>query len=717
MVYLSNRPQTPIKKISIRSQPHTTFIKKKPKNSTTPSDPNYIIPPNIAADKKISPITTSLPLNDILISHLTKWQFSSSQAFANTANNDIILNGIFKLNGRVMESLTRDNIYTVDQKASYLQLRSVSLDRKVTTRTIEPKSLTGLEISMSLTADCIFPDTPNDQKCSYTPSIITDRNSIDSDFLVPTRISQTSQAGEIVKPETLALMERPGFQAGTSTQPIGLELYFPNAGAFPGNTQSQKTQIERKEENNYTAFTINSRIRQVVKANDTEAVLGRTIQGFVFFNDENQGLNTTIQGVAQFLPDIIPDLKGSENPVNSRINRHLFLAPNNTRLPGNSYTIYSAGVGRAKSLTPDITSLSQVPKGSYHSIWLGLSPIIDRSINQGRTFYDPTSPQVATTSSGSEGGEGSNVDFTSAINQDTFSTVSQDTFSTPNLRNFYVQVYLKFLEQDANLVQESIYQEKTSYYPHLSFAGNWTGSQDLFRYYTGAIASEKIKFYLGFDYTISTVNGWKFRTGGIGYINPDRDYYSQIFGNATKTFRISKNANFTLSTFFNYAIDRDTKIGSVVSNSPASALAARARLNWGRSSVGVTYYFGDVIPNSFEDRLLLELSIRPLKTVTFGVTYSWAKVIPNSFEDRLLLKLSIRPLPTVTFSSFVAPIDKTSNSSPYGANVTWKLKNKYNSPTLSLNWQNQKHNYADDPFGNKIIVNDNNFTVMFRLSK
>ena len=531
---------------------------------------------------------------------------------------------------------------------------------------------------MSLTANCIFPDTPNDQKCSYTPGLLTERNSIDPNFLVPTRISQTAQPGKIVQPETLAFMERPGFQGGTNTQPIGLELYFPNAGAFPGNTQSQKTQIEREEENHYTVSTTMSRIRQVVKANDTEAVIGRTIHGFTtFFDDENRGLNTAIQGVGQILPDIIPDLKGSENPVNSKINRYLFLAPNNIRLPGNSLTIYSAGVGRAKSLTPDITSLSQVPKGSYHSIWLGLSPIIDRSINQGRTFYDPTSPQVATTNSGGEGGENSNVEFTSAINQDTFSTAS--------LQNFYVQVYLQFLEQDANLVQESIYQEKTSYYPHLSFAGNWTGPQDLFRYYTGAIASEKIKFYLGFDYTISTVNGWKFRTGGIGYINPDRDYYSQIFGNATKTFRISKNANFTLSTFFNYAIDRDTKIGSVVSNSPASALAARARLNWRIASVGVTYYFGDILPNSFEDRLLLEFIIRPL--------------------------------PNFAFSSYVAPIDQTSSPSPYGASVTWKLKNKYNSPTLSLNWQNQKHNYADDPFGNQIILNDNTFTVIFRVGK
>ena len=220
MVYLSNRPQTPIKKISIQTQPHSTFIKKKPKNSTTPSDPDYIIPPNIAADEKISPLTTSLPLNDIPISHLTKWQFSSSQTFVNTANNDIVLNGIFKLNGKVIESLTRNNIYTVDQKATYFQLQSVPLDRKVTTRTVEPKTLTGLEISMSLTANCIFPDTPNDQKCTYTPGLLTERNSIDPNFLVPTRISQTAQPGKIVQPETLAFMERPGFQGGTNTQPI-----------------------------------------------------------------------------------------------------------------------------------------------------------------------------------------------------------------------------------------------------------------------------------------------------------------------------------------------------------------------------------------------------------------------------------------------------------------------------------------------------------------
>ena len=671
---LQNRSQ------NLVSQPNPTepSLNKKQKISTSAPDPNYIMPPRIAADEKISPLTTSLPLNNTPISHLTTWQFNTSDSFADTANNDTFLNGILKLNGRVIESLTRDNIYTVDQKATYFQLRTVPLDRKVTTRTIEPSTLTGTEIQLSLTGACFFPDTPNDQQCTYTPGLAIDRNSIDSEFLVPTRVFQTSQVGEVLQPETLAFIELPGFQGGTSSQPIGVELYFPNAGAFPGNTQSQKTEIEREEENDYTVSTTMSRVRQVVKANDTEAVIGRTIRGLtVFFDDENRGLNTAIQAGAQFLPDVIPQLKGSENAVNSNINRYLFLAANNTRLPSSSFTIYSAGVGRAKSLTPDVTSLSQVPKGSYHSIWLGVSPIIDRSINDGPTFYDPTGPQLAIASAGSEGGADSNVELESVVNQ--------DTFSTANLQDFYAQVYLSFLQQDANFVRESIYGEETSYSPHLSFTGNWTGTQDVFRYYTGVIASEKVKLYLGADYTIATVNGWSFRAGAIGYINPDRDYYSQIFGNAAKRFRTGKNANFTLSTFFNYAIDRDTRIGDIINNSPASELAASARWNWRKVSVGATYYLGDILPNSFEDRLLLELSLRPLQTVTF--------------------------------SSFIAPIDETSNRSLYGASVTWQLKNKQNSPTLSLSWKNQEYDYGNDSFGNNLIVTDNNFTVLFRLGK
>lgn len=280
------------------------------------SDPDYIILPQVASDEKIHPFTTTVFLNETPISHLTEWQFSAFQTFADTTNSDIFVNGILKLDDEVVESLTQTNIYTVDQKGTYLQLRTVPRNRTVRTTTTEPQTMTGLEMQMTLTGACILPDTPSDRQCTYMPGLVTDRNSIDPEYFLPTRAIQTSPVGEVVQQETLAAMEAPGFQGGTPEQPIGLDLYFPNSGAYPGNSQSQTTKLEREEENDYTVAATFSGVRQVVKANDTEAAIGRTIRGFtVFGDDENRGLNLTLQTAAQLLPDVMPNLAGSENPV------------------------------------------------------------------------------------------------------------------------------------------------------------------------------------------------------------------------------------------------------------------------------------------------------------------------------------------------------------------------------------------------------------------
>ena len=640
------------------------------------SDPDYILPPQVAADEKLHPFTTTVLLNETPISHLTKWQFSAFETFADTTNSDIFVNGILKLDARVVESLTQTNIYTVDQKGTYLQLRTVPRERTVTTTTTEPQTMSGLEMQMSLTGNCVLPDTPSDRQCTYMPGLVTDRNSIDPELFVPTRTIQTSEVGEVVEPETLAAMEAPGFQGGTPEQPIGLDLYFPNSGSVPGNSQSQTSKIEREEENDYTFAATLSGVRQVVKANHREAAIGRTIRGFtVFGDDENRGLNLTLQTAAQFLPDVIPDLEGSENPVNININRNLFLSANNIRLPRSSFTIYSAGLGRAESLTADITSLNQVPRANYNSVWFGFSPVIDRSFRDGRIFYEATGPQLRRSDGGGEGGSDSNVELLSVINQ--------DFFSTNTLESFYAQVYLSFLQQDVNRIRQDVYQEDSDYYPHISFTGNSTGSQDILRYYSGAIVSEELKVYLGTDYSKNTVNGWIFGGGAIGYINPDRDYYSQIWGNAAKRIRFSNNANLTLATGFNYALDRETNIGDVVSISPASEVVISAGLNWGIASLGLTNYFGDILPNSYEDRLLANLTLRPINNLTL--------------------------------SGYIAPIDETSSRSPYGASVVWQLENKPNSPTLSFNWQKQEYDYGEDVFGNDLLVNDDTFTVLFRV--
>ncbi|MDA0210329.1 MAG: hypothetical protein OT478_09105 [Cyanobacteria bacterium FC1] len=640
-----------------------------------PIDPNYIIPPQVAPDEKVHPATTTLPLNETPISHLTEWQLSVLKAFATTTNSDIFFNGTLKLQGQVIESLSRDNVYTLDQRGTYFQLRSFPLEKTVTTTITEPQTMQGLEIQMSLTGACVFPDTSPDQQCNYMPGLTIDRNSLDPEYFVPTRVFQTAQVGDVVQPETLAFMQLPGFQGGTPTQPLGVDFYFPNIGGVPGNSQSQRTHFQRQEEIDYTLAGTFSRVRQVVRANDREAVLGRTVRGFTLFLDgENRWLNTALQAAAQFLPDVVPDLEGSANPANTNINRNLFLAANNVRFPSSSLTIYSAGIGRAESLTPNITNLNEVPKASYHSLWLGLSPVIDRSFTTGRIFYQQTSPQGSILNAGAEGGADTNVQLMAAVNQ--------DLYSTANLQNFYAQVYLSFLQQDVNFIRESIYRESSRYYPHLSFTGNWTGSQDIFRYYAGIIASEETKLYVGADYTRNTINGWSFRGGVIGYINPDRDYYSQIWGSVGKQVRLSRNANLNFFSSFNYALDRETRIGDVVSISPASELTIGTRLNWGMMSMGLTNYFGDILPNSYENRLLADFTIRPTNTLML--------------------------------SAYFAPIDQNTTRSLYGASLVWQLSNQYNSPTLSLNWQNQQYHYGKDVFGNQAFVNDNVFTVLFR---
>lgn len=176
---------------------------------------------------------------------------------------------------------------------------------------------------------------------------------------------------------------------------------------------------------------------------------------------------------------------------------------------------------------------------------------------------------------------------------------------------------------------------------------------------------------------------WKYRLGAVGYLNPDRDYYSQLWGNAAKTFRLAKNANLVFGGGFNYAIDRETKIGDITSISAASEVAFSARANWGLVSLGATYFVGDILPNSYNDRLVIEFAIRPLTTLRF--------------------------------SGYIAPVDETSSRSPYGASLTWQLENKFNSPTLSLSWQNQEYDYGKDPFDNDLLIKDNIFTILFKV--
>ncbi|BAY86676.1 hypothetical protein NIES267_61870 [Calothrix parasitica NIES-267] len=637
------------------------------------SNSTYILPPTVAAPEKIHPFTTTLPLNDVPISHLTDWELYTSSTFGDDNNTSISAGGILKLSGQVTESVTQNNIYTVDQKGSYLQLQRIRQNRKVELTRNEPQTILGMQMQMSFVASCLTGEDIEGQKCSYTPGLITDRNSIDPDFFVPTRIVQTSNMNEVVTPESLAVMRLPGFQTGANGQEIGLDLYFPNAGAFPGNTQGNQVFYDRKEEINNTQIGLYSKVRQIVKANHKKAVIGRTIRGFGLVTDsDNLLLNSAVQLGNLVLPDVKPRIAGSIKKVNTNINRNLFLAANAVRIPTSSYTFYQAGIGSAESLKPGIKKRSQIPRAKFNSLWIGISPIIERRIEK-ITRYQPTGNQRIISNSGGEGGVDSNVSLLSVVNG--------ENFAANEIEDFYGQIYLTNFAQDVNLVTGNRFVEDIKYYPHISLTGNVQGSFDSWKYYTGVIAGQEIKAYAGSDYTRNFGN-LNISTGAIGYINPDRDYYSQVYGNLSQKIG-SRKTNLVLSSRLNYAWDRENRIGNIESEAPASFVTIGARANLGNVSFGLVNYFDDILPDSVDKTLLADIAIN------FGENFR--------------------------LSGYYTPINEASSRSRYGATAQLRLGGKYNSPTLSLSWINNDYDLGQDSDGIKLRFTDNVFKVLFRI--
>ncbi|MDB9322434.1 hypothetical protein PN483_01055 [Nodularia spumigena CS-591/04] len=640
---------------------------KSPTKKPPAAEEEYIITPRVADEKKIHTRTTTIPINGVLINHLTQRKLSVGSRFGNNQNTIFDSNGIIKLNGQVQENLTTNNIFTVEQTGEYLQLQTVRQNREITVNLKEPRTVLGTELQLSITASCILPGANPNQICTYTPGLTS--ADINPDTQTPNRILQTANVGDVVEPETLAAIRQPGFQSGANGQEIGIDLFLPNTGSFVGNSTGEQLSITRREEIENTPTAIYSRIRQIVKVNDREAVMGRTVRGFSFIlNDDNTLLNTALQLGYTLLPDILPHISSSENLVNANVNNNLFLAANNVRLPANSLTAYHGGVARAQSVPPEATNLKQVPAATFNSIWLGASPMIKRRSTLSSRFEE-ISPQTVLSSGGEEGGFTSNLSFVSNINN--------EIFSPANLQDYYSQVYVTILNQEVNNVTSNRYREETEYAPHLSFTGNITGTQEALRYYTGVIGAEEIKAYGGVDFSKNTANGWTFSGGVIGYVNPDIDYYSQVTGSIGKRISLSRNSNLVLSTGVNYALDRETRPNDFV-----NSITVRARANLGNVWFGLTNYFGDVLPDAIKNTLVTSV----------GIQFS------NSFS----------------LSGYYNLINENAARSVYGAGARLRLGKNQNSPTLNLSWRNNEYDYGRDRADNELKINENIFTVFLR---
>ncbi|WP_404783260.1 hypothetical protein [Altericista sp. CCNU0014] len=636
--------------------------------------------PQIIAKERLPPFFTAVPLNGTLVSHLTEGEFSTGYKFGNGVNENFLIGGLYAVKSQIKQSISRDNIFTSDQTGLYVQLKTVPKRREITITRIDPQTVNGLQFQLSFTGSCSaagrfnVPD-PNAQ-CSLTPALTSDRSSIDPDTLQTTRIFQAGSFGDVVSPETLRILAQPGFQSiGADEQVVGLDLFFPNTGAFEGNAQGNRSALNRFEDlsNTYTLGLY--RVRQVYKSNAKKAVLGRTLHGVTeILFDRNFPANTLIQGAAQLLPDVVPKLKGDpDRSAVTNLNQSLIFSANNTRLPERSFVIYQAGYGESKH--PQ-RSQKQEPGAVFNSLWLGLSPVADRVFSIA-SRYAVLAPSRITSAVGAEGGAGTTgtpLSVLSLVNLD--NTVR--AIASSNLSNYYTQGYFTFFETDVNRITTSKLVESVTYYPHISLTGNTTEPNRVIRYYGGFIASPVPKAYLGVDYSHDLQKDLRLSTSLIGYVNPDRDYFSKAESRIEKVFRFSPSSSLSLFGSFRYVFDRIKDAGNGLYSNPVDnfvSVGLTGRI--GPFSAGITQFF-DVLPSS----------------------------VPNGTGINLSVDLAGRG----SLSGYFVPQRGVTN---YGILASLKLNPTPNAPTLSFSWNRATFDFGSDAFNNALNATEDKFQVLF----
>jgi hypothetical protein len=696
--FLLNQTVTPSARATT---PVTPFISPSPAQIQVPSSlPNtvnsqYLIAPRAVKLKDVNPSTTQIPINGTKTLHQSQSELTTGIESGNHRNSTVSINGIKLFSPYVAESISRQRVYRIEYTNSYNQVQTVRQQRDIVTTVVEPQTVLGMRQQISLIGDCLdFTSGGSDsssstgvkQLCAYIPGILTDNTSIDPDKLVPTKINQLAQFGEVISPESLAAILQPGFQTGANGQKVGIDLYFPRVGTTDGNLTNSIARVERREEQLNVPTVTTGRIQQVLVSNGTQSGIARTVRGFTFvLSDRNTAFNSGLQLLGTVLADAEPRIPPGKSGRAAKINPNLVLAANNARLPENSFTAYSAGWGYANN-TSDSQAGTPAP-AYYNTMWIGLSPMIDRQVFT-TSSYRTTGSQRIKVASGGEGGAQSSVSSSISIND--------RNFSSPNIGNAYSQVYLTLFEQDADQLSTTRLRESTTYYPHISLSGNTTTANSVLRYYSGAIIDpglvprngrNQFKAYAGIDFTQTTPGGFSYDLAAVSYFNPDPEYYSRITANTSQKIGLGRNRayNLVLNAGLNYAIDGDTEFDRLRFRSGNSSINTGATLNLGDVSLGTTYF----IPNG----------------------------LPNSVDSLLSTNINWRIKDNIAISGYYTPINKNSPKSTYGLSAAFKVGKEYHSPSLVLNWSQNTTSFGQSATGNQLSTNENVFGLFFRFGE
>ena len=612
--------------------------------------------------------STQFRFNGQPLNHLTKIDVETSYQLSNDITPVSLLRGSVSLANSLQRSVTEDQRLTVEHNGTYFQAEAITQSRTIAVEVTSPEIISGFGIQTSLTGACIENQTISEQRCSYTPALSTAEIDDILDLRQMGLLRIEGEPGEVVTPESLEAIAQPGFQRGANGEVIGLDLLFPNTGTRLSAASSPT--VDRTEIRDIAPMFTLARRRQIVQMNDREAALGVTMRGNTWVaGDDNNLLSVLLQAVSALLPDARPNVEATHQPANTQVNKNLLLAANNARIPQQSLTLYHSGISRAVSPDEQAT-VEDIAPANFLGVWLGFSPVRTYKIDTQRTSQLLGSTRLIASAGAEGGGDDTNtrLQFSSSRNE--------ILVASENLRDAYIQIYQDFYETDSQTTVTESYTEQTDYKPHVSFTGNKTTANSVLNYYAGAIAANNLNLYAGLDFTGASPQGWSYELGSIFYTQPDRDYYSQLSGRVSKLVPLASNAALSLSSGFNWALDRSNQIGDVEVNSRSSAVYLNANASIARFSFGARGTIGGILPNSTRDSLQLNAAVALRRNLSF--------------------------------SAFITPLASSSSYARYGASLSWQTPGSRGS-LLKLNWTNNRYGYGRDAIGRDLSSNEDVF--------
>jgi hypothetical protein len=641
-------------------------------------DPRYLIPPQVLDPNAIDPFSTQFILNGNKVSHFSTAVITTGAESGSFRNGDFSFDGYKQLGATSIQSVTADRVVRVNSQMEVAGVRSVIQNQDISIAISKPQTLLGFRQQISLMGDCL---DGSGRTCTFLPGIKIDNSVIDPQKLQPTGAKITSQFGDVISPASVAAIQQPGFQGGANGENYGIDIYLPAIGLVspPAGSPPEILTGSRQESIVTGVALYDARLTQNFATNGRESTLGRTIRSVNYIHgDQNQLVNLAMNGFGQILPELQPiNIAPGEPGARIVVNPNLYRAANTVRIPDSSLTVYQGGTGYAASFG----SNPLVPPGASHqALWVGLSPVVQRSVTQDYHYVTKGDPIVVASS----GGEGGTVPVSVDLNG--------FGFNSGGLQNAYAQGYVTVFNQKIDRVDVSTTTQRTDYYPHISWTGTNLTENTLWRYFTGAIfnlglpssqTTQDIKGYIGTDYSIVNPRGLSFTVGGIGYVNPDPEHYSQLFANASQSISIGSNPRNNLVFGFNanYIADGSITLQSIPISSTQSSINAGFAVNLGDVSIGGTQFIGGILPSSAEN-----------KTV-FNVGWK--------VNDRL------------TLGAFVTALDQNISSNPIGANLSFGLDPNSNS-VLALSWNTANIDFRRTIGPTANVFQDRTFSISLR---